>query len=53
MDIVTTAIISGAVYDIFKNSIRFTKKKIKEKLSNVIANDDFLEFYFPEIFIKC
>ncbi|MCL2893207.1 GapS6a family protein [Brenneria tiliae] len=43
MDVVTSAIISGAVYDIFKKGLSFTKGKIKEKLSKFIANDDCIE----------
>ncbi|MDG0801448.1 GapS6a family protein [Pectobacterium polaris] len=43
MDTVTSAIVSGAVYDIFKKGISFTKEKIKEQLSAFITNDDCVE----------
>lgn len=40
MDIVTSSIISGAVYDMFKKGIAFTKDKISEKLSEFITNEE-------------
>lgn len=49
MDIVTTAIISGAVYDIFKKGMFFTKEIIKEQLSNFITNDDCVELIANKI----
>lgn len=43
MDVVTSAIVSGAVYDIFKKGLSFTKEKIKEQLLVFITNDDCVE----------
>lgn len=40
MDIVTSSIISGAVYDMFKKGVVFTKDKIRKKLSEYITNDE-------------